>query len=103
MNVSIAMKPLVSPCPPTEVRWMSPSPDAQMPIVYHFVSRPDPRACISVRIHVPAGVDAFHDATSSSNPPTPMRTSVHVEVHEPLWYAIAPRSGMSKGSSYEPA
>src|SRR5256885_16172913 len=100
MNVSIAMKPSVSPCPPTELRWIPPSPEAQMPIVYHLVSRPDPRACISVRIHVPAGVAAFHDATSSSNAKA---TGVHVDVHEPLWYAIAPRSGMSNGSSYEPA
>ena len=61
---------------------MSASPDAQIPIVYHFVSRPEPLACISVRIHVPAGVCAFHDATSSSKANA---TGVHVEVHVPLW------------------
>ncbi len=46
---------------------MSPSPGAHTIIVKNFVSRPAPQACTSTRIQVSAGVDAFHDATSSSN------------------------------------
>ena len=64
---------------------MSPSPDAQVIIVKNFVSRPEPRACISTLIHVPGGVSAFHDATSSSKANA---TGIHSEVHEPLWKAI---------------
>src|SRR5262249_27896944 len=48
---------------------MSPSPYAQRPIVYHFVGVPlsvVARMCTS--IHVPAGVDAFHEEISSLKP-----------------------------------
>ena len=62
-------KPSASPCPPTDVRWMSPSPNAQRPIVYHLVVVPrSVVACMSIWIHVPAGVSAFQDDTSSVNP-----------------------------------
>jgi hypothetical protein len=38
--------------------------------VYHFVlvAPPSPEACISTRIHVPGGVSAFHEDTSSLKP-----------------------------------
>ena len=49
---------------------MSPSPEAQRPSVYHFVLvTPESRvAAISTWIHVPGGVVAFHDETSSVSP-----------------------------------
>ena len=48
---------------------MSPSPEAQRPIVYHFVQvARSVSACISTWIHVPAGVSAFHEETSSVKP-----------------------------------
>ena len=78
MKVSIAMKPSPSPCSGMDVRWIVESPDAQMPRVYHFVVRPLPAPLISTRIHVPSGVAAFHEATSSSNAKGCRRAEVHV-------------------------
>jgi hypothetical protein len=72
---------------------MSASLDAQVIRVKNFVSRPDPRACTSMRIHVPAGVSAFHDAMSSSKPNA---TAVQSEVHAPVSAAIEDRE---KGST----
>src|SRR5687767_15036867 len=90
------MKPSPSPCSETDVRRMSPSPDAQMPSVYHFVSRPEPPPCISILIHVFAGVAAFHDATSSSYAKT---VDCQAPVHVPLSYGtLAGRCG----SAYVP-
>ncbi len=67
-NVSIAIEASLSPCPGTEVRWKSPSPDAQRPSTYHFVSRAScVRARSSTWIHVRAGVVAFHDGTACEN------------------------------------
>src|SRR5438552_16911597 len=86
MNVSIATKPSASPCAGTEVRWIVPSPDAQIQSVYHFVVRPPPVACSSVLIQVPSGVAAFHEATSSSNANGVITGS---EIHVPLWYAMS--------------
>ena len=68
MKVSIAIEASLSPCPGTEVRWKSPSPDAQRPSTYHFVSRAScVRARSSTWIHVRAGVVAFHDGTACEN------------------------------------
>src|SRR4051794_28013994 len=70
---------------------MSASPYAQRPIVYHFVCAPlsvTPRMWTS--IHVPAGVDAFHDATSSVKP-NPVE--YHGDVHVPF---VTPPCGSAK-------
>ena len=58
----------------------SESPDAQMPIVYHFVGDPSARtACIETRMKVPVGVSAIQDETSSLNPnPVAYAGDVHV-------------------------
>ena len=67
-KVSIATEPSLSPCPGTDVRWKSASPDAQRPSTYHFVSRAScVRARSSTWIHVRAGVAAFHDGTAWEN------------------------------------
>ena len=48
---------------------MSPSPDAQIPIVYHLVNVPSPRSArMYTRMKVRAGVCAIHDETSSVKP-----------------------------------
>src|SRR5688572_709577 len=95
-KVSIAMNPSPSPCRETEVRRMSPSPDAQMPSVYHLVSRAEPPPCISILIQVFAGVAALHDATSSSYAKT---VDCQAPVHVPLSYGtLAGRCG----SAYVP-
>src|SRR4051812_13122446 len=70
---------------------MSASPYAQRPIAYHFVCAPlsvTPRMWTS--IHVPAGVDAFHDATSSVKP-NPVE--YHGDVHVPF---VTPPCGSAK-------
>jgi hypothetical protein len=68
-NVSIEIVPSASPWPPSKVRWMSASPEAQRPMTYHFVML---AALVVPRIwtctQVPAGVSAFQDATSSVEP-----------------------------------
>src|SRR5438552_12969198 len=65
-KVSMATKPSASPCPPTEVRWISASLKAQRPITNHLVVYTlSGEACISIWIQVPGGVAAFHDDTSS--------------------------------------
>ena len=80
-NVSIAIEASLSPWPGTDVRWKSESPYAQRPSTYHFVSRPSGvRARSSTWIHVPAGVEAFHDGTACANAKP---GSCHPDVHVP--------------------
>ena len=70
---------------------MSPSPYAQMPIVYHFVNVPSSRAAlIETLMYVPAGVCAFHDATSSVKPKPVVWTG---DVHELL--VMPPRGNVN--------
>src|SRR3954447_26136243 len=70
-NVSIAIVPSASPCPPSDVRWMSPLAsdgirDVQRPMTYHFVGVPAVVVpCISSWIQVPAGVSTVQLETSS--------------------------------------
>ena len=46
-------------------------------MTYHFVRWPSAAvACISTWIHVPAGVSAFHDETSSVKPKPVSNTGV---------------------------
>src|SRR5919197_2884209 len=65
---------------------MSPSPYAQRPIVYHFVTAPlsvVARMCTSIQL--PADVDAFHEATSSVKPkPVEYHGDVHALVTPPF-------------------
>ena len=67
---------------------MSPSPEAHVTMLKNFVSRPPPRACISTRIQVFAGVSAFHEAMSSSNA---KGTAVQSDVQTPLSKAMLDR------------
>src|SRR6266542_2189732 len=100
MKVSIAMKPSASPWADTDVRWIVPSPDAQIPSTYHFVVRPLPVACSSVLIQVPSGVAAFHAATSSSNANGELTGA---DIHAPLWYGMVSGPPAANGSVYVPA
>src|SRR5919199_1835040 len=69
---------------------MSPSPNAQRPIVYHLVTAPlsvVARMCTSIQL--PGGVDAFHDATSSVKPKP-------VEYHGDVQLLVTPPFGSAK-------
>src|SRR4051794_6541836 len=68
-KVSVEMSEYASCWPSTDVRMMSLSPEAQRPMTYHGVDWPLLYVpCSSTWSQVPAGVLAFHDATSSVAP-----------------------------------
>src|SRR5437867_12394824 len=60
-------------------------------MTYHFVRPLSPSARMRVSIHVPSGVSAFHDATSSVNA---VGVANHSDVHVAESYAmVVPRYG----------
>ena len=66
ISVSIATVASVSPCAGTEVRWIASVSSAHRPRTYSFEVVPSSALpCTETCTHVPAGVSAFQDETSS--------------------------------------
>ena len=80
LKVSVSTTPSASVCPFSDVRRIVSSPNAQVPMRHHRVSRRlAVRACISTSIQVPAGVSAFHEEMSCENE-KPGSNQVEVQV-----------------------
>src|SRR3954468_16671029 len=94
----MATYPSASPCPPTDVRWKSLSPDVQRPRMYHFPQCPSSSlGCTSDCTQVPAGVVAFHDDTSVSRPND---SGASGGVHDPETYVPDPSTPSPLTSAY---